>query len=146
MKILGIDLGTSNTYIYGAHRHSVTPQPVVLPRASAPDGCVETVILYEDDIPRLIGHLAESEYYANAALRPRRSLRCQFKPETGEDASGAARWMTDFLRMLREALPPNTVSRWLMLGARGTVSTTCCNDASTTVTCMAWDRGMCWCR
>ncbi|ATD80823.1 MULTISPECIES: Hsp70 family protein [Desulfovibrio] len=109
MKILGIDLGTSNTYIYGAHRHSATPQPVVLPRASAPDGCVETVILYEDDMPRLIGHLAESEYYANAAMRSRRSLRCQFKPEIGEDGSGAMRWMTDFLRMLRDALPPGTL-------------------------------------
>lgn len=111
MKILGIDLGTSNTYIYGTHRHSVVPRPVVPPRIGAADGCVETVILYEDDMPRLIGHPAESEYYANAAMRPRRSLRCQFKPETGEDGSEAVRWMTDFLRMLRQALPPDTLEQ-----------------------------------
>ena len=109
MKILGIDLGTSNTYIYGAHKSSTAPQPVLLPRVSAPDGCVETAILYEDGSPLLIGHLAESEYYANPGMRTRRSLRCQFKPEIGEENAEAVGWMTDFLRMLREALPQDTL-------------------------------------
>ena len=109
MKILGIDLGTSNTYVYGAHKSSAAPHPVILPRVSAPDGCVETAILYEDGSPLLIGHLAESEYYANARMRPRRELRCQFKPEIGEENAGAARWMTDFLHMLRKELPQDTL-------------------------------------
>ncbi|MBB5142399.1 Hsp70 family protein [Desulfovibrio intestinalis] len=109
MKILGIDLGTSNTYVYGAHKSSSAPHPVILPRVSAPDGCVETAILYENDSPLLIGHLAESEYYANASLRSRRELRSQFKPEIGEENAEAARWMTDFLRMLRKELPQDTL-------------------------------------
>ena len=109
MKILGIDLGTSNTYVYGAHKSSAAPHPVILPRVSAPDGCVETAILYEDGSPLLIGHLAESEYYANARMRPRRELRCQFKPEIGEENAWAARWMTDFLHMLRKELPQDTL-------------------------------------
>ncbi len=45
-----------------------------------------------------------------------------------------------------EALPPNTVSRWLMLGAKGAVSTTRWGDASTTATAIALDKGMCSCR
>ena len=109
MKILGIDLGTSNTYVYGAHKSSSAPHPVILPRVSAPDGCVETAILYEDDSPLLIGHLAESEYYANARQRSCRELRSQFKPEIGEENAEAARWMTDFLRMLRKELPQDTL-------------------------------------
>ena len=41
-----------------------------------------------------------------------------------------------------EALPPNTVSRWLMLGASGARSTTSCDATESTDTAMAFERGM----
>lgn len=41
-----------------------------------------------------------------------------------------------------EALPPNTVSRWLMLGAKGAARQTLCGLAVLTSTAIALDSGM----
>lgn len=105
MKIIGIDLGTTNTYLYVARDKAAQPRPVVIPRVSEADGCIETAVLYEDGAPSLIGSLAESEYYSSGASQVRRSLKSQFKPEIGQDNPQAARWMTDFLKTLRQSLP-----------------------------------------
>lgn len=105
MKTIGIDLGTANTYLYGRDSASAEPLPLILPRISDEKGCIATVVLYEDSKPLLIGNIAESEYYANRAAMPARTLRSQFKPEIAHADSGAMLWMTDFLRQLRAALP-----------------------------------------
>ena len=109
MKILGMDMGTTNTYIYGSDGEGHAPEPLVLPRVSDDAGGIATVVLYEDDKPLLAGNIAESEYHTNRAMQVRRSLRCQFKPEIAHGHSEAMRWMTDFLRCLREALPAGTL-------------------------------------
>ena len=109
MKILGMDMGTSNTYIYGSDGVSHAPEPLILPRISDHAGGIATVVLYEDGKPLLVGNIAESEYHTNRALQGRRELRCQFKPEIAHGQSEAIRWMTDFLRGLRAALPEGTL-------------------------------------
>lgn len=109
MKILGMDIGTSNTYIYGSDIDSQTPRPLVLPRVSDEDGGIASVVLYEDGVPLLVGNIAESEYHTNRALQDRRKLRCQFKPEIAHGQSEAIGWMTDFLQGLRQALPEGTL-------------------------------------
>ena len=76
--ILGIDLGTSNTYLF-ASRGGARPEAVVVPGVSDAAGSMATAVLYEDDAPILIGNMAESECYANP--RPGHVLRTQFKPE-----------------------------------------------------------------
>lgn len=101
-RILGIDLGTSNTYLF-ASRGGSRPEAVVVPGVSDASGSMATAVLYEDDRPILIGNMAESECYANP--RPGRVLRTQFKPELAHGDAEALRWMTDFLRLLGEALP-----------------------------------------
>ena len=68
-----------------------------LPRISDENGCIATVILYQDDKPCLIGNIAESEYHTNRARLASRTLRSQFKPEIAHGGSEAMRWMTDFL-------------------------------------------------
>lgn len=79
MKIIGIDLGTTNTYLYGVEKG--TPRrAVTLPRISDENGCIATVVLYQDDKPCLIGNIAESEYHTNRARLASRTLRSQFKP------------------------------------------------------------------
>ena len=100
--ILGIDLGTSNTYLFSS-RGGARPEAVVVPGVSDASGSMATAVLYEDDRPILIGNMAESECYANP--RPGRVLRTQFKPELAHGDAEALRWMTDFLRLLGEALP-----------------------------------------
>ena len=100
--ILGMDLGTSNTYLFASHGGS-RPEAVVVPGVSDASGSMATAVLYEDDRPILIGNMAESECYANA--KPGRVLRTQFKPELANGDAEALRWMTDFLRLLGEALP-----------------------------------------
>lgn len=49
MKIIGIDLGTTNTYLYGVEKGDAAPAPVTLPRISDENGCIATVVLYQDD-------------------------------------------------------------------------------------------------
>ena len=105
MKIIGIDLGTTNTYLYGVGKGDAAPAPVTLPRISDENGCIATVVLYQDDKPCLIGNIAESEYHTNRARLASRTLRSQFKPEIAHGGSEAMRWMTDFLHELRAALP-----------------------------------------
>ncbi|MDO5483410.1 MAG: molecular chaperone [Desulfovibrionaceae bacterium] len=105
MKILGMDMGTTNTYIYASDGISHAPVPLILPRISDETGGIATVVLYEDDAPLLVGNIAESEYHTNRARQGRRELRCQFKPEIAHGQSMAIRWMTDFLRGLHAALP-----------------------------------------
>ncbi|MGE9986362.1 Hsp70 family protein [Desulfovibrio sp. SGI.169] len=105
MKTIGIDLGTTNTYIYGSDGVAAEPFPLTLPRISDENGCIATVVLYENRRPLLIGNIAESEYHTNRAAMPARVLRGQFKPEIAHGDSEAAEWMTDFLRHLRAALP-----------------------------------------
>lgn len=105
--ILGMDLGTSNTYLFASHMDGVArPEAVVVHGVSDSTGSIATAVLYEDDKPILIGNLAESERYANA--RPGRVLRTQFKPELAHGDAEAMRWMTDFLRLLGQALPGGT--------------------------------------
>lgn len=105
MKIIGIDLGTTNTYLYGVGKGDAAPAPVTLPRISDENGCIATMVLYQDDKPCLIGNIAESEYHTNRARLASRTLRSQFKPEIAHGGSEAMRWMTDFLHELRAALP-----------------------------------------
>ena len=105
MKSIGIDLGTTNTYLYGTGGASAEPAPLTLPRISDENGCIATVVLYQDHKPLLIGNIAESEYHTNRAAMPARTLRSQFKPEIAHGDSEAMEWMTDFLRELRAALP-----------------------------------------
>lgn len=110
MKIIGIDIGTSNTYIYVSRAtpeadRREPPSPLLLPRIGDSTGSVATAVMYEDDKPYLIGNVAESEFYANLDARPRRRLASQFKPEIAGGDPGAMRAMTDFLRMLRQSLP-----------------------------------------
>ncbi len=106
-RILGMDLGTSNTYLFaGSMDRASRPEPVVVPGVSDAAGSMATAVLYEDDRPILIGNMAESECYANP--KPGRVLRTQFKPELAHGGAEALRWMTDFLRLLGEALPGGT--------------------------------------
>lgn len=105
MKILGIDLGTSNTYIYASRGGDSPPVPVVVPEISSADGCISTVILYESGKPFLIGNIAESEFYINIGASGERQFKSQFKPEIATPSSDARVWMTDFLRMLKQSLP-----------------------------------------
>ena len=98
MKSIGIDLGTTNTYLYGTGGASAEPAPLTLPRISDENGCIATVVLYQDHKPLLIGNIAESEYHTNRAAMPARTLRSQFKPEIAHGDSEAMEWMTDFLR------------------------------------------------
>lgn len=107
-KILGMDLGTSNTYIFASHMDRASrPEPVVVPGVSDATGSMATAVLYENGKPLLIGNMAESECYANAL--PGRVLRTQFKPELAHGNAEAMHWMTDFLRLLGEALPGGTL-------------------------------------
>lgn len=102
--ILGMDLGTSNTYLFSCRADSASrPEAVVVPGVSDAAGSMATAVLYEDGRPILIGNMAESEQYANAL--PGRVLRSQFKPEIAHGDAEAMRWMTDFLRLLGQALP-----------------------------------------
>lgn len=101
--ILGMDLGTSNTYIFSCTPQSARPEPVIVPGLSDASGSMATAVLYENDVPILAGNVAESEHYAHAA--PGRVLRVQFKPEIADGNAAAMRWMTDFLRLLGAALP-----------------------------------------
>lgn len=106
-KILGMDLGTSNTYLFSCRMERASrPEAVVVPGVSDAAGSIATVVLYEDGRPILIGNMAESEQYANALAG--RVLRSQFKPEIAHGDAEAMRWMTDFLRLLGEALPEGT--------------------------------------
>lgn len=115
MKIIGIDLGTSNTYLYGAGDlpqsppGMAQPEPVIVPGISDAAGSIATVVMYENDKPILAGNIAESEFYSNLRERPARRLASQFKPEISRREPGAIRAMTDFLRILRENLPEGTL-------------------------------------
>ena len=103
-NILGMDLGTSNTYLFSCRADSASrPEAVVVPGVSDAAGSIATAVLYEDGRPILIGNMAESEQYADAL--PGRVLRSQFKPEIAHGDAEAMLWMTDFLRLLGEALP-----------------------------------------
>lgn len=102
MKILGIDVGTANTYMFMADedRPQAPPEPVLLPGIGDSSGSMASAVLYEEDRPILAGNIAESEYYANAAARKKRRLATMFKPELAQGEPGAMRGATDFLRIL----------------------------------------------
>lgn len=110
MKNLGIDLGTTNTYVYGCAAFtdgqglSPTPQPVVARPLSNEFGSISTVVMYEDGKPVLAGNVAEQEFYSNIEAQPRRYLASQFKPEIARGDSLVLRYTTDFLRLLRIAM------------------------------------------
>lgn len=109
MKIFGIDLGTSNTYIYEAELNegaplSQDPAPVLLPDIGDKTGSAATVVMYENGRPALIGNIAESEFYSNIERQPDRFLASQFKPEIYQAEASAMRYMTDFLTLLRKAM------------------------------------------
>lgn len=109
MKIIGMDLGTSNTYLYGMENIaddalSLLPEPIILKDISDDSGSIATVVMYEDGHAALAGNIAESEFYANIAEQPRRFLASQFKPEIAQAAPGAMCAMTDFLAILKTAL------------------------------------------
>lgn len=117
MKIIGIDLGTSNTYVYlndapdeGENLYPDVPKPLLLPFLGDDGGSMATAVLYEDDKPILIGNVAQSEFYVNLEARPKRRLATQFKPEIAGRTPEAMTAMTDFLRLLREALPPELLA------------------------------------
>lgn len=112
MKILGIDLGTTSTYIYGCAespseapgaRQSI-PAPVLLPDIGDNTGSIATVVMYENGKPYLAGNIAESEFYSNLAAQPKRRLVSQFKPEIARGDAGAMRAMTDFLHIIRSVM------------------------------------------
>lgn len=110
MKIIGMDLGTSSTYLYGVNslfqeeRNAAVPTPVVVPGISDDKGSIATVVMYEDENPFLAGNIAESEFYANISQKPRRRLSSQFKPEIAQGSAGAMRAMTDFLSLLKTGI------------------------------------------
>lgn len=112
MKIIGMDLGTSNTYIYMANEDvnpASLPEPLVIPKISDDNGSIATVVMYEDEKPFLAGNIAESEFYSNLEARPKRRLASQFKPEISQRQAGAMAAMTDFLKLIRAALPEGTL-------------------------------------
>ncbi len=84
MKTIGIDLGTSNTYIFSWDSATWSgggrPKPIILQDITDSGGSLATVILYEDGKPLCIGNLAESEYFAHPDSGGRRKIRSQFKP------------------------------------------------------------------
>ena len=118
MKIIGMDLGTSNTYLYSAEYQesdpALMPEPIVLTGISDDSGSIASVVMYENNEARLIGNIAESEFYANIAKQPDRKLASQFKPEIAQAEPSAMRAMTDFLRLIRLALPENPDSDYLI--------------------------------
>lgn len=108
MKIFGIDLGTSNTYIFCLENMDAPilhePEPVLLPEIGDKSGSIATVVMYEDGKAILAGNIAESEFYSNLAKRPDRKLASQFKPEIYQGEPKAMRYMTDFLTIIRKAM------------------------------------------
>ncbi len=109
MKTIGIDLGTSNTYIFSWDSATWSgggrPKPIILQDITDSGGSLATVILYEDGKPLCIGNLAESEYFAHPDSGGRRKIRSQFKPEIDRGEPWALEAMTDFLTLLGKALP-----------------------------------------
>lgn len=108
MKIIGIDLGTTNTYMYGCTRSEgknvyPSPAPLIVPPLSDQAGSIATAVLYENDNPILAGNIAEQEFYTNLAAQPQRRLASQFKPEISRGEKPVLAAMTDFLRLLRLA-------------------------------------------
>lgn len=114
---IGIDLGTSNTWLHRATGPASRPEPIILPGISGDDGGIATTVLYEDGQAILIGSIAVAEYFTNDALRVRRKLASQFKPELSDPDSPACGWMTDFLRLLLAALPGDLAGRLSGAGA-----------------------------
>lgn len=110
MNILGIDLGTTNTYIFHSKAdsdwHSYTePKPVIMPLVTDESGSCATVVLYENNVPVAIGNIAESEYYTNTSKRNERFLATQFKPELATGDESVIKWMTDFISQIKKNLP-----------------------------------------
>lgn len=109
MKTIGIDLGTSNTYIFywdsAAWSAGGRPKPVTIQDITDSSGSLATVILYEDGKPLCIGNLAESEYFAHPDAGSKRRICSQFKPEIDRGEPWALEAMRDFLAMLFKALP-----------------------------------------
>lgn len=108
MKILGIDLGTSNTYLYlggpDANGREL-PAPIIAPPESDSHGSFSTAVLYENDKPIAIGNVAEAEFNVHGDKGGSRFLATQFKPEIAKLASPAQKWMRDFLALLKSRLP-----------------------------------------
>lgn len=117
MKIIGIDLGTTNTYLYGSNTspdsasgsEQEQPHALILPLISDDSGSIATVVLYEHGQPYLAGNIAESEFFANVDKQASRMLASQFKPEIAQGTPDAMRAMTDFLRLILAALPEGTL-------------------------------------
>lgn len=113
LKILGIDLGTSNTYLYlgspDANGHGL-PKPLTAPPESDSRGSFATAVLYENDAPIAIGNVAEAEYNVHGDQGGVRYLATQFKPEIAKLDSPAQKWMRDFLAGLKKRLPRDLFS------------------------------------
>lgn len=109
MNTLGIDLGTASTYIYGT-KNGNQPEPLVMEPLTDAAGSAATVTLYEDGAPLLAGNVAEAEYYSQPQLQAGRRLASQFKPEIGLGDAEALNAATDFLRLVREALPEGSLA------------------------------------
>lgn len=112
MKIIGIDLGTANTYIYASQAnalHASPPVATVIENISNSSGSIATAVLYENDKPIAIGNIAEEEFYTNVSRQARRFLATQFKPEISGGEQEPLRWITDFLTFLRQALPADFI-------------------------------------
>lgn len=110
MKYLGMDLGTANTYIFGASG-GFLPKAIVIPGASDDGGSMATVVMYENGRAELAGNVAEAEYYSHPGLQDRRRLASQFKPEISLGSGEALAAATDFLRLVREGMPAGTLER-----------------------------------
>lgn len=115
MKYIGIDLGTTNTYIYECGSLRQIPQPLTLPDISDSRGSIATVVLYEDGAPILAGNVAEAEYFSQPSLQSRRFLANQFKPEIGLAVPAALSAATDFLKLIRKALKPEWFEKDLIV-------------------------------
>ncbi len=113
-NVIAMDLGTSNTCIAACQTDlegvptSDPPEVTVIKperwHNPALGGAIPTLVLYNDNVPFLIGAAAEYEF-GEASDRERQSytLRSQFKPDIAvhDEAKG---YMLDFLRLLRSDL------------------------------------------
>ncbi len=113
-NVIAMDLGTSNTCIAACQTgfqsiEITSPNSVTVIKPErwhnpALGGAIPTLVLYNDNVPFLIGSAAEYEFgEASASERKSYSLHSQFKPDIAVDER-AKGYMLDFLRLLRGGL------------------------------------------
>ncbi len=106
MALIAMDLGTCNTctVLSLAEQNNNAIKIIILPAAGIGQekGSIPTVLLYEQNIPILIGSIAENEF-GETNNKNNYALRAIFKPDIAisEDAK---KWMIDFLKILRQAI------------------------------------------